>query len=349
MDRYYVLEPGTYVRKSGENLLIMKGREVRGSIPLAGLDQLVLVGASMSGAVLSELARRRVETVLLSPWGRFRGRLIVDEHKHVARRKAQYLRLSDRAEAARIAGLLVAAKLRNAARFLQRRGTQYGDESLNQAAAHLQGLAELARSQKDLELIRGIEGRGANRYFSVFGRLIRVEGFPFHGRSRRPPLDAVNALLSFVYTLLTNEVLTAVKIAGLDPYLGTLHAEEYGRPSLACDLVEEWRTYLGDRLVLTLINRRVIRPDDFVYRPVENPDGVDEAELRAKRPVEMKPRIARAFIDAYERWMETPTTCPFTGAGTSYRGILRSQARRFLKFLMGDEPDYQPFPWPRIG
>ncbi len=348
MERCYVLEPGTYLRKQGEELIIFRKDEAIGRIPLEGLEQLVLVGASLSGAVVHELVRRRVETVLLSPWGHFRGRLVVDEHKHVARRKAQYVKFMDPKEAVRIARLLVEAKLKNAARFLSRRAGEYGSERLRDTAAQIHGLARLAALEEDMDLVRGLEGRGANLYFGVFAELLRVPGFSFSGRTKRPPLDPINALLSFTYTLLTNEVLTAVKITGLDPYLGTLHTEDYGRPSLACDLVEEWRVHLGDRLVLGLVNRRVIGPDDFIQREVTAADGVDEEDLRANRPVEMKPRIARAFVDAYERWMNTPIRCPFEGTMTTYRGAVRDQARRFLRFLMGETPAYEPFPWARF-
>ncbi len=348
MDRYYVLEPGSQLRKQGEELIIWRKNEPIGRIPLENLEQLVLVGTSLSGAVIQELMRRRVETVLLSPWGHFRGRIVVDEHKHVARRKAQYLRFSDPKEAVRIARRFVEAKLKNAARFLSRRAGQYGSEGLRQAAGQILGLARMAAVEEDMEMVRGLEGRGANIYFGVFQELIRVPGFAFTGRTKRPPLDPMNALLSFTYTLLTNEVLTAVNIVGLDPYLGTLHAEDYGRPSLACDLVEEWRVHLGDRLVLGLVNRRAVTPEDFVWREVAAADGVDEEDLRSHRPVEMKPRIARAFVDAYERWMNSPIRCPFANTMTTYRGIIRNQARRFLRFLMRETEAYEPFPWPLL-
>ncbi|ROQ92053.1 CRISPR-associated endonuclease Cas1 [Desulfosoma caldarium] len=345
MERYYVLEPGTYLRKDGESLLVMRGNEAVGRVPLEGLEQLVLVGSSLSGAVVQELVRRRVETVLLSPWGQFRGRLVVDEHKHVARRKAQYLAFSDPRQAVHIARRIVQAKLKSGARFLSRRAGEYGLMALRKTAAQMMGLARMVAVEENMEMVRGLEGRGAHLYFEVFKDLVRAPGFHFSGRTKRPPRDPINALLSFVYTLLTNEVLTAVKIVGLDPYLGTLHTEEYGRPSLACDLVEEWRTHLGDRLVLGLINRRVVTPEDFVERAVTAADGVDEEDLRAHRPVEMKPKIARAFVDAYERWMGTSIQCPFAGTMSTYRGLIRDQARRFLRFLMGEAPTYEPFPW----
>ena len=125
-----------------------------------------------------------------------------------------------------------------------------------------------------------MEGAGTRTYYAEFGRLIRNPSFSFNGRNRRPPRDPVNALLSFVYTLLTNDVQSAIKARGLDPYLGTLHEISYGRPSLACDLVEEYRCPLGDRMVLGLINRKMIRPDDFVYKNQPPDNFIDEREMR---------------------------------------------------------------------
>ena len=349
MERTYILEPGTTLRKAGHCLAVTRGPETIAEIPLEGLQQLTLVGyTSLTGAVLDVLIRRRIETVLLSPHGGFRARLMVDEHKHVERRRGQYLRLSDPTVALNTARVIVQGKLRNSARFLARRGSRHGLNEVNRLAAQIKGLADLVERQEDMETVRGVEGRASNLYFEAFPQLLRVPGFDFRGRNRRPPLDPVNALLSFVYTLLTLEVLTSIKVVGLDPYLGSLHTVEYGRPSLACDLVEEWRSFLGDRLVLALINRKVIQPDDFVYRPTVCPDAVDEEELKERRPVEMKPKIGRAFLEAYEKWMTTRITLPGSREKTHYRGLVRRQVRQFGHYLVGDRERYQPFLWSEV-
>lgn len=346
MERFYVLEPNTQLRKSGSNLLVMRGGETVAEVPIEGLDQLTLLGyTSLSGAVLDALIQNRIETVLVTPRGRFRARLLVDEHKHVQRRQAQYLRLSDPRTVLNSARAIIRGKLLNGARFLSLRGADYGAPELGVAAARIKGLAGMLDSIPDIEAARGVEGQGANLYFRAFPRLIRAEGFIFGGRSRRPPLDPVNALLSFVYTLLTLEVLTAVKIVGLDPYLGSLHDVDYGRPSLACDLVEEWRSFLGDRLVLTLINRGVIRPEDFIVRNVDTTDAVDEVELRNRRPVEMKPKTCRAFIESYEKWMAGQAPIPGKGQKTDFRGLIRHQVRLYLGYLKGDVDRYEPYDW----
>ena len=179
----------------------------------------------------------------------------------------------------------------------------------------------------------------------AFPHLIRNDTFFFNGRNRRPPRDPVNALLSFVYTLLTNEVLSAISACGLDPYMGSLHEVSYGRPSLACDLVEEYRSFLGDRLVLGLINRKIIQTDDFVYRRNSPSTYTDEAEMKAKRPVEMKPAILRAFISAYEEMMKRRIVYPAQERKLTYRGLILEQVRSFGQFLQDPSQAYQPFIW----
>jgi CRISPR-associated protein Cas1 len=350
MRRVYILEPGTYLRKAGENLCLTREGKSIEEIPLSNLEQLTLVGyTSLSGAVLNTLIANRVETVLIDPKGRFKGRLCVDEHKHVKRRMAQYLKLSKPEFALKTARYIVRGKLRNQARFLALRGKYLKNEAVLGISAALRALDRELDYVDDLELVRGIEGHGARLYFQAFGHLIQNSEFTFLGRNRRPPLDPINALLSFVYTLLTNEVLTAIKTVGLDPYLGALHAIDYGRPSLACDLVEEWRAYLGDRLTLTLVNRKSVSPDDFVYRRIQNTDFVDEEDLKQKRPVEMKPGVCRAFLETYERLMQKTIKNPDTGKNTTYRNMILYQVRLFEEYLMDKKETYQPFSWSKIS
>lgn len=349
MQRAYVLEAGAYLRKTGETLTLLREGSACGEIPLQGLQHLTLIGyVSLSGGVLDALIKNRVETVLLSPTGRFRARLMVDEHKHVERRRAQYLHLSDPIKTLAAAKSLVRGKLLNSARFLALRGMQYENSDLVQAAARIRGLGDSLETLRDLELVHGAEGHAANLYYQTFPALIRNPRFSFVGRTRRPPLDPVNALLSFVYTLLTQEVLTQIKVVGLDPYLGALHSVDYGRPSLACDLVEEWRSFLGDRFVLTLINRLAVAPDDFIRRQQGHVGAVDETDLRSKRPVEMKPGFCRALLQSYEKWMATPIRWPETGERTDHRGLVRRQVKKFEDYLSSKTESYDPFLWSRI-
>lgn len=339
MEALYVLEPGSYIRKDGEALKIVKEGATVADVPARGLKRLTLVGyVSLSGAVLDFLIHHRIETVFMTPNGRFRARLMLDEHFHVARRQAQYARLSEKAFALDTARRIVAAKLENQVRHLRRRARDHGIKELERIALRIHGLQRTLRATQDLEVVRGIEGYGTRLYFEAFPLLLRNDLFHFPGRRRRPPTDPVNAMLSFVYTLLTNEVLGAIKAAGLDPYLGSLHEVAPGRPSLACDLVEEWRV-LGDRLVLSLINRRYVSPDDFVVRSRSLPEG--EPDL--VRSVEMKPAALRALIASYERQMQARVKTAATGDERQFRWLIHEQVRRFARFLEEPETVYEPF------
>jgi CRISPR-associated protein Cas1 len=152
-------------------------------------------------------------------------------------------------------------------------------------------------------------------------------------------------MLSFVYTLLTNEVLSAIKAVGLDPYLGSLHEVSYGRPSLACDLVEEYRCFLGDRFVLGLINRKAVKPEDFIQRDSTPAEYVDEAEMKNKRPVEMKPAVSRAFVAGYEQMMARRMYYAPLGKEVAYRWMIMNQVRRFGEYLENPERGYAPLIW----
>lgn len=344
MDSLYVLETGAYLRKDGDALKVVKGNRTVDRIPAEGLKRLMLMGyVSLSGPVLDFLINRRVETVFITPTGRYRARLMLDPHRHVALRKAQYGRLGDDAYRLKTAAAVVRGKLTNLSRLLKDRAGRWNDPDLSVAAAKVGAMAKRAPTVGDPETLRGLEGAGTAAYFAVFPRLIRNDAFFFKGRNRRPPKDPVNAMLSFVYTLLTNEVLSAINVCGLDPYLGALHEIDYGRPSLACDLVEEYRAFLGDRLALGLINRRLVKPSDFILREAGPAAYADEQEMRDRRPVEMTPGAARAFIAAYEAMMNRMTVYPPADKRLTYRQLIRHQARGFGAALEAGEGVFEPF------
>jgi len=346
MDTVYVLEQGSYLRRAGSTLKIVKDGSVSDQIPVDGLKKLMLVGyISLSGGVLDFLIKNRVETIFITPTGRFRARLVLDEHRHVKLRTAQYIKLSDDKFALETAKCIVCGKIANMSRLLLLRARHYQNDNLRTGAARLTAMTSGAHTSQNLEILRGFEGSATRIYFNAFEDLIRNESFPFKGRNRRPPLDTVNAMLSFVYTLLTNEVLSSIKSCGLDPYLGSLHEISYGRPSLACDLVEEYRSFLGDRLVLGLINRKAVKPDDFVYRKKPPAEFADEKEMKTKRPVEMKPVTSRTFISAYEQMMNRRVAYAPLDKEITYRWLIMNQVRRFGQYLEDPERGYKPFVW----
>ncbi|SLM31161.1 CRISPR-associated protein Cas1 [Desulfamplus magnetovallimortis] len=334
METLYVVEPGAYLKKNGDSLDIVKEKKIIGTIPAKGLQKILISGyVSLSGAVIDFCIKNRIETVFITPTGKFRGRLMIDEHRHVALREAQYVKLSQEEFCRNTMAIIVKGKIDNMAAFLLKRNRNRKEDKIRTTAIRLRGFSQYLSESLSREAIRGVEGAATRIYFMAFNNLLHHPHFTFKNRSRRPPLDPVNALLSFVYTLLTNEVLSAIKICGLDPYKGSLHEISYGRPSLACDLVEEYRCMIGDSLVLNLINRNMIKPDDFVIRNSVPSSYIDEEDMKKKRPVEMKPYLCRAFITSYEKMM--------THGSPSYRNLIRSQVRQFSDYLLEPKKGYK--------
>lgn len=328
----YVTEPGATLARDGQTLQLRVKREVRATMPAFDLEQLVLIGnIVLTPGAIDLLLGRGVDTVFVSRYGRYRGRLVAgDSWRNVRLRLAQYERLGDAAGALALARAVVRGKIRNQRTLLLRHGRRYGrspdlsraDISLRAALAHL----EMATT---IETVRGCEGAAAAAYFGVFGRLLRSSALRFEGRTRRPPLDPVNALLSFGYTLLSNVVEAAVHTVGLDPYVGALHAVAAGRPSLVCDLVEEFRPCVVDSLVLAIVNQAVLQPEDFI--------GTDEAE-----GVTMTRDALRYFLQLFERRMDKTTAYPPQERSLQWRHVILEQVRRLARDFLGGEP-YEAF------
>lgn len=341
----YVLESGSWLKKDGGSLLVVKGDSVIDRIPGSGLKRLILMGrVSMTSGVMDFLVENRVETVFASSSGRFRARMGIDADSHVELRRSQYFRLSEPLFAAATARNIVAGKITSMARLCARRARDYGSEELSSFALRLKASLP-SQNEVSIEKIRGFEGLASRIYFSAFSRLLRNEDFTFNGRNRRPPLDPVNAMLSYVYTVLTVDVLSAIQTVGLDPYLGTLHEIAYGRPSLACDLVEEFRAAVADRLVLGLLNRRVVRQDDFIRRNPVQKAYANEDDMAKNRPVEMKPSARSRLVEAYEELMNSYITDAGEQTRIKARTVISRQARRFAESLKTGAEPYQPFIW----
>ncbi len=348
MHTAYIVEQGCQLYKDGNRLVVRRGKEVLRELLLEDLQQIVLMGnIILTPPVMDVLIRNRVDTVFLTQKGRFRGRLMTSYTKNVTLRQAQYVRLQDPDFVRKTACGIVSGKLQNMYLLLLRYNRRLQDERIASAASSIRALRERLGQGPSLDVARGIEGAASRSYFSVFGLLLNAEGMEFKGRNRRPPLDPVNALLSFGYTMLANLLENQINLVGLDPYLGALHETEYGRPSLVCDLMEEYRPVFTDTLVITLINRKVIGRDDFLYREVADTSYQTEEELRKKRPVEMKPEVMRGFIDIFERKLETRIRDPQGGNQVTYRYLVELQVRRFARFVMGEADAYSPFEWSR--
>jgi CRISPR-associated protein Cas1 len=244
---------------------------------------------------------------------------------HVRLRLAQYRMLGDEPTALDLARRIVAGKARSQRALVRRHVREHGggDEERLADRAMRVTLARLDLCAT-LDQVRGCEGAVAASYFRVFGRMIRADGFAFDGRNRRPPLDPVNALLSLGYTLLFNAVEAAVQVVGLDPYVGALHAVEGARPSLVCDLVEEHRAPLVDRLVLAAINRGAVRPADF-------------EEVGAGEPVVVRREAVKWFVTLFERRLAKAVRYEPTGNQLPYRQIIEQQVRRVARHVLGRE------------
>lgn len=271
LNTLYVTTEGASVRKEGENIVVFIDDCERGRVPMHLFDSVVLFGAIyISPGLIGACAEAGVTIVLLARSGRFQARVEGPVSGNVLLRRAQY-RLSEQPEP--IVSSFLVGKISNQRAVLHRFLRDYGGEVSAEEGEAVEGtcqrLAHLARrvamDSQPLEVLRGIEGEAAGLYFSQFDRMIRV-GDPdlrFAGRSRRPPLDAVNALLSFLYTLLTHDCRSAAEGVGLDPAVGFLHRERPGRPSLALDMMEELRPVLVDRLALSLLNRKQLQAKHF--------------------------------------------------------------------------------------
>ena len=329
----YVVHEGASLRREGERLHLVARTERLQSIAVADLGQLVLMGnVTPTPAALELLLERGVDTVLLSLHGRYRGRISRGVSSNVRLRLAQYRAFSEEAGALDFARRIVEGKARNQRTLLQRHARRHGEPQggpLGRAVRQMRFVLARLPLCETLEQVRGCEGAAAAHYFAAFGAMIRAEGFRFEGRNRRPPMDPVNALLSLGYTLLFNVVEGAIATVGLDPYLGALHAPEAGRPSLACDLVEEFRAPLVDALVLAAINQGAITPDGF-------------EEAGPGEPVLLRRETLRWFVTLFERRLARPTHYAPQRRRLPWRQVVLEQCRAVARHLLGEE-DYAPY------
>ncbi len=273
LNTLYVTTPGAYLSKDGENIVIKVENQERFRIPVHNIEGIICFGfLGASPALMALCAERNIALSFLSENGYFLGRVTGAVSGNVLLRRKQYRLADDPKFSSEISRIFIAGKIANCKTVLQRALRDHADEASNsviEGAINTLGVKQKqALKCNDNSVLRGIEGEAAYNYFGVFDHLIiaQKEDFYFNGRNRRPPMDNVNALLSFVYTLLTHEVRSALESVGIDPCVGFLHTDRPGRQSLALDMMEEFRPYLADRLVLTLINRKQIDAKGFVSR-----------------------------------------------------------------------------------
>ncbi len=334
----FVTTQGAYLAVEGETMLVRVDGAVKGQFPLHMLEGIICFGqVSCSPFLLGRCAERGIGVSFLTERGRFLARVQGPVSGNVLLRRTQYRSADDGCASASIARSILLAKLANSRTVLLRAARDHPDNAhvgdLRRAANELAASIEAAEGAADLEALRGIEGDAARTYFDVFDHLIvaQKESFAFRGRTRRPPLDNVNALLSFVYTLLTHDAASALEAVGLDPQVGFLHRDRPGRPGLALDLVEEFRAFFADRLALSLINRRQVRSRGFV---VGETGGVT-----------MDDETRKTVIVAYQERKQEEIRHPFLGDDTTVGMLIHLQALLLARHLRGDLDAYPPFIW----
>ena len=324
----YVCQPGALLRRTHGRLVVERQGEILGRVRLRELERVVLCGAvQLSSSALAALLDAGIETVILSPTGRYRGRLTPAEGKNIFLRQTQFQRHEDIAFRLRVAKRVVAGKIRNSRSLVQHHDWNHPDPAFREALKGLDESMERVSSQETLDAVMGVEGEAARTYFAAMGKMVRAE-FAFTGRSRRPPQDPVNALLSFGYSVLLGEMTGAVAAQGLDPHVGYLHSLDYGRPSLALDLLEEFRQPVIDRLALSLINRGVLKGEHF--------------EARKEGGVYLNESGRPRFLEFYHRAMDAEFEDRASRSRATFRGLIFQQARR-LRSAIEEAGEYSPY------
>lgn len=333
LNTLFVTTQETWLAKEGECVELRLEGKPLGKIPLHTLQSIVCFGrVSCSQYLLEHCAGLGVSVTWLTENGRFMAAMHGPTTGNVLLRRAQY-RLADSPEAsAGLARSFIIGKVANCRTVLLRHARSVEEPALGEAAEKLGRILRRLAHPHDLETIRGMEGDAAHGYFGAFPLLVKREyreAVRFAGRSRKPPRDEVNCLLSFFYTLLANDVRSALEAVGLDPGVGFLHRERPGRPSLALDLMEEFRPYLADRLTLTLINRRQITGTDFTRTEVGG--------------VLLKDRARKEALAAWQERKREEVEHPFLKERMSVGMLCHMQARLLARYIRGDMDAYPPF------
>lgn len=334
LNTLYVQTQGAYLHLYQDTVRVEVEGRVRLQVPVHHLGGVVVFGnVLLSPFLIQRFAEEGRSVAWFSPSGRFVGRLHGPTSGNVLLRRAQHEALTDPVRTLDIARRIVAGKIKNSRQVLLRGMRDLGDPipAIEDTVNQLQGLLGEVNRTPTLDAVRGVEGRAAHLYFTALGHLIRDDGeaFVWTGRTRRPPRDPVNALLSFAYALLVGDCVAACEGVGLDPQVGYLHTLRPGRPALALDLAEEFRSAIADRLVLSLINRRQVQKGDF--------------EVRPGGAVVLTEGARRVFLEAYQRRKQEEVTHPVLQQRVPVGLLPHVQARLLARFLRGDAPDYVPY------
>jgi CRISPR-associated protein Cas1 len=326
----YITQDDCFIGKTDERLNIRANKQKLLDVPLINIEGVVIMGrATVSPAVVTELLNRHIPLSFLTTTGRYLGRLEPELTKNIFVRKAQWQAAGETEKSLHLVRGFIRGKLKNYRTALLRKQRERTDVNFQTATDRLKQILSSLTSTATIDSLRGLEGAGSAAYFQCFDALIRSEGFRFEARRRRPPTDPVNALLSLGYSLLSHDIQSAVNIVGFDPYLGYLHVERYGRPSLALDLMEEFRPIVVDAMVLNAINNRIITPAEFTTEPISN-------------AVSLTPEALRTFLRLYEQKKQSDFTHPVMGKKCTYQESFEIQGRLMAKYLMEEIDQYPP-------
>ncbi len=338
LNTLFVTTVDAYVSLDGENVVIQRGEDELARFPLHTLENIVtFTYPGASPALMGACARNSINLCFCTPNGRFLARTTGKSNGNVLLRRTQYRIADDAVASCRIAKNMIFGKVYNARWSIERtirdNGLRIDQEKLQTVSAILQNSLFSINSATELDSLRGLEGETAAAYFSAFDELILNEKaeFFFRGRSRRPPLDKVNAMLSFVYTLLANDCTAALEAVGLDAYVGFLPRDRPGRASLASDLMEELRACFADRFVLTLINNKVIKAKNF--------------QERESGAVIMTDEGCKKLIKAWQERKREEITHPFIKEKMAWGLVPYVQALLLARYLREDLEEYPPFLW----
>lgn len=331
MANLYITEQGSILRKTGDRIIVEKDDQVLLEVPCHKVDTVLIFGAvQVTIQALSELLEHEIELALFTRHGRLKGQLTPIKSKNIVLRMTQFERARDSAFALQTARAMVEAKIGNARTVLRRFAYNHPerkaalDAEIRRLDAHLAGIDRVP----DLASLNGLEGIAGRAYFAGLAQMVLAD-LPFPGRRRRPAPDPINALLSFGYTLVGNELHSLLDGMGFDPYLGFLHQIDYGRPSLALDLLEEFRHPLVDRLTLTLINKGILKEADFALDPTSG-------------SMYLTPEAMKVYFRHFERWMLEERIDSPDGQKLGFRRVFQLQAHRLAEAIKNGAV-YQPF------
>lgn len=338
LNTLFVTTQGAYLAKEGETVLVKAGNVVKIRLPIHTLSGIVCFGnVSMSPFLMGFCAEKDVSVSFLTEYGRFLARVTGPVSGNVLVRREQYRRADNEIYSSEVAAAIITAKVSNSKKVLQRvlrdHRKKISEDDVEKALTRLSYNLDNIEGSMPLNKIRGIEGESAANYFGIFDHLIvnQKTDFRFSGRNRRPPRDEVNCLLSFLYTLLMHDVRSALESVGLDPAVGFLHRDRPGRPGLALDMMEEFRPFIADRLVLSLINLNQISKKDFTPK--------------SSGAVHMGDDARKKVLVAYQKRKQDEIFHPFIEEKVSIGQLFYIQALLMNRYLRNDLDGYPPFFW----